>query len=118
MSKQVHKINGTTIKTPTSFKIERFNVTTLERLANADMAGDLLAKKRKFYYTYEAITNTDLNTILDIIWETDSLFFTLEVQEGPNLNTYQIYSGSIPASLYRTGGEWVWKDVTFNLIEK
>ena len=38
-------INGVAIKNPTTFKIERFNVTNLERLADASMAGDLIAKE-------------------------------------------------------------------------
>ena len=45
------KIDGVTIKRPTLFKIERYNVTNLQRLANADMCGELIAKKRKFYFT-------------------------------------------------------------------
>ena len=72
------KINGTLIKRPSKFKIERYNVTNLQRLANASMSGELIAKKRKFYFTYDAITSDELNTILDAIWETDELFFTLQ----------------------------------------
>ena len=31
------KVNGKVIKNPSAFKIERYNVTNMERLANADM---------------------------------------------------------------------------------
>ena len=113
-----YKINGTLIKRPSNFKIERYNVTNLQRLANADMSGDLIAKKRKFYFTYDAISAKDLNTILDTIWETESLFFTLSYIENNIEKTAIVYSGSIPSDLYRTGDNWVWKNVTFNLIEK
>lgn len=118
MSKMNFTIDGKTIKRPSNFKIERYNVTNLQRLANAEMCGDLIAKKRKFYFTYEAITAEDLNKILDIIWETDSIFFTLEYVENNTTKTARVYSGSIPSELYRTGGNWVWKGVTFDLIEK
>ena len=82
------------------------------------MCGDLIAKKRKFYFTYAAITAKDLNTILDIIWETNELFFTLSYVENGQTKTAKVYTGSIPTELYRTGDNWVWKGVTFDLIEK
>lgn len=112
-------INGVSIKKPTSFKIERYNVTNMQRLANASMVGDLIAKKRKFYFTYRAISAADLNTILDAIWETNSLFYTLQYVENGIVKSAVVYSGSIPTTLHqeRFSG-WVWKDVTFNLIEK
>ena len=77
MSTMNFKIAGRSIKSPSQFKIERYNVTNLQRLANAEMCGDLIAKKRKFYFTYESITAKDLNTILYTILETNELFFIL-----------------------------------------
>lgn len=118
MSTMNFQIAGRSIKNPSQFKIERYNVTNLQRLANAEMCGDLIAKKRKFYFTYAAITAKDLNTILDTIWETNELFFTLSYVENGQIKTATVYSGSIPTELYRTGDNWVWKEVTFNLIEK
>ena len=118
MSTMNFQIAGRPIKSPSQFKIERYNVTNLQRLANAEMCGDLIAKKRKFYFTYAAITAKDLNTILDIIWETNELFFTLSYVENGQTKTATVYSGSIPTELYRTGDNWVWKGVTFDLIEK
>lgn len=112
------KIDGVTIKRPTLFKIERYNVTNLQRLANADMCGELIAKKRKFYFTYDAITAKDLNVILNALWETNNIFYTLTYVENGITKTAKVYVGSIPTELARTGGNWVWKGVTFNLIEK
>lgn len=112
-------INGVTVKNPSSFKIERYNVTNMQRLANADMVGDLIAKKLKFYFTYDAIDAKDLDKILDAIWNHNKLFYTLKYEENGTFKTATVYSGSIPASLYhaRKSG-WIWKGVTFNLIEK
>jgi len=113
------KVNGKVIKNPSAFKIERYNVTNMERLANADMVGDLIAKKLKFYFTYEAITAGDLDTILDAIWETDKIFYELEYTYQGKQKKATVYSGSIPAELHSAKSkEWVWKNVTFNLIEK
>jgi hypothetical protein len=113
-----YKINGTSIKRPSDFKIERFKVTNLERLANADMCGDLIARKRKFYFTYDAIRATELDVILDLLWETDGIFIELTYIENNIEKTARVYPGSIPTTLHRTGSNWVWKNVTFDLIEK
>lgn len=113
-------INGVAVKNPSAFKKERYMVTTMERLANAKMVGDLIAKKRKFYFTYEAITGGELDTILEAIWDTDELFFTLSYPENGVQKSAEVYVGSIPADLHRAGktSNWVWKNVTFNLIER
>ena len=113
-------INGVAVKNPSTFKKERYMVTTMERLANASMVGDLIAKKRKFYFTYEAISGEELDTILEAIWDTDELFFTLAYPENGIQKTAEVYVGSIPAELHRAGktSNWVWKNVTFNLIER
>lgn len=113
-------INGVGVKNPSSFKIERYNVTNMERLANADMVGDLIAKKRKFYFTYEAISGDDLDKILEAIWETNELFFPFEYLENGESKKATVYVGSIPSELHKAGrtSNWVWKNVTFNLIER
>ena len=113
-------INGIAIKNPSSFKIERYNITTMNRLANGQMVGDLIAKKRKFYFTYDAISGEDLDNILEAIWETNNLFFTLTYPENGVQKTARVYVGSIPTELHRAGKttNWVWRNVTFNLIEQ
>ena len=112
-------LNGRGIKNPSSFKIERYNVTNLERLADATMVGDLIAKKRKFYFTYDAIKGGDLDNILEAIWETDKLFFPLKYKENGKSKSATVYVGSIPTELHSAKSkDWVWKNVTFNLIER
>lgn len=113
-------VNGRPIKSPSSFKIERFNVTNMERLAAAKMVGDLIAKKRKFYFTYEAISGEELDNILEAIWETNTLFFPLKYKDNGKNKSATVYVGSIPTELHKAGKttNWVWKNVTFNLIEQ
>lgn len=112
-------INGREVKNPSTFKIERYNVTNMERLANADMVGDLIAKKLKFYFTYEAITAEELDNILEAIWNTNSIFYTLQYVENGVVKSATVYSGSIPSELHSAKSkEWIWKDVSFNLIQK
>lgn len=111
-------VNGIPIKNPSGFKIERYNVTNMERLADASMVGDLIAKKRKFYFTYNAITGEDLDAILRAVWETSTLFFPLSYKENGITKTAVVYVGSIPTELYKASSNWVWQNVTFNLIEQ
>ena len=112
-------INNVTVKNPSTFKVERYNVTTMERLSNADMVGDLVAKKRKFYFTYEAISAEDFDDILQAIWDSDGLFFPLSFEDRGKPVTAIVYVGSIPSELhYMSTANTVWKNVTFNLIER
>lgn len=112
-------VNGRAIKNPSTFKIERYNVTNMERLANAKMVGDLIAQKLKFYFTYEAITASDLDNILEAIWESKKIFFPLKYVENGKSKSATVYVGSIPTELHSAKSkEWVWKNVTFNLIEQ
>lgn len=112
-------INGVTVKNPSTFKIERYNVSTMERLSNADMVGDLVAKKLKFYFTYEAISAADFDRILSAIWDADGLFFPLQYDDRGETKKASVYVGSIPAELhYMSKTNTVWKNVTFNLIER
>lgn len=110
-------VNGVEIKRPSSFKIERYNVTNLTRVASAKMQGDLIAKKRKFYFTYDAISSDELDKILGAI-DSDTLFFSLSYIENNESKSATVYVGSIPTDLHHTGGLWVWKNVQFNLIEQ
>ena len=113
-------VNDVSIKNPSGFKIERYNVTNMERLADATMVGDLIAKKHKFYFTYDSISGYDLDIILEAIWDSNELFFTLSYPDNGVTKTVNVYAGSIPADLHRAGNttNWIWKNVTFNLIEQ
>lgn len=113
-------INGVAIKNPSAFKIERYNITTMNRLANGNMSGDLVAKKMKFYFTYDAITAEELEQILTAIWDTESIFFDLIYPYNGTTHMKTVYSGSIPSELVRAGktANWVWRGVIFNLIER
>ncbi|MBQ8627884.1 MAG: hypothetical protein IJ421_00225 [Prevotella sp.] len=112
------------VKNPTAFKVERYKISTLSRIANGDMVGDMVARKYKFYFTYEAIAAYELNKLLEAIWDIDGMFFYLHVPEGTDLGhraTYCVYAGSIPATLHygnHNPKTWIWKNVTFDLIQK
>lgn len=112
------KINGIAIKRPEVFKIDRYKISTLERMADGTMVGDFIARKRTATFTYPVISSIELNNILDIIWLSDSMFFTLTWIEDNVEQTTTVYPGAIPQTLHRTGAVWYWKDITFQLIEQ
>lgn len=113
------KLNGTVIKRPHSFEIERYRITKADRLANGTMAMEHIARKRKFIMVWEAISAQELNKILDIIWETNNVFFTLEYVESNVIKTATVYAGAIPTHLHRSDpSDWIWKDVGINFIER
>ncbi|MFI3171108.1 MAG: hypothetical protein R3Y58_01870 [Eubacteriales bacterium] len=112
------KVNGIEIKNPSTFKKERYNITDMYRLASGYMVGDLIAPKRKYYFTYTAISQKDLDTILEAIWSA-KIFFTLVYDENGKEEEAEVYVGSIPSELHNAeGSQWVWKNLTFNLIER
>ncbi|GGF88526.1 hypothetical protein [Paenibacillus abyssi] len=109
-------INGTPIKTPDHFSIERYNLTKAGRLASGKMTLELIAKKRKFQLEYNILSGSELNNILSLI-DSSSMFFTLGYTENSVAKTAVCYAGAIPSTLYRSD-VWQWTDVTFSLIEQ
>jgi len=111
-------INGIQIKNPTSFKVERYNITNLQRLASAYMTGDLIAKKKKYYFTYDSISTAEFDTILSAIF-TNTLFFTLSYTYEGKTDNPTVYVGNIPAELANGASKtWNWQNLTFDLIER
>lgn len=118
MAVQQVKINGTTIKRPLEFRIERYKISTLERISDGSMVGDFIARKRTFHFGYPSINGTELDAILDLLWETNEMFATLTWIENNVEHTTTVYPGAIPQQLHHTGSQWVWQDIKFQLIEQ
>lgn len=116
--KSGYKINGVEIKRPSDFKTEFYRITKASRTASGKMVMDNIARKRKFFLSYGVLDDRELQAILNIIWETDNVFFTFEYVEGNEWKSATCYVGAIPKTLLRTGGVWFWKDVTMNFIEQ
>jgi len=115
------KINDVTIKKPTTFKISHYNLTTPGRLSDGLMVMDFIAKKKKLFFTYEAITNVQLKVILDLI-DTNTMFFTVKYYDyNGTLQTKTMYVGEIPMQLAmraKYSDHHIWTNVDFNLIER
>lgn len=83
------------------------------------MTMELIARKRKFFFTYESIDSPDMNTILNLLWESGNMFTTLSYVENNVTKSAVVYVGAIPSELNRTdNSDWVWTGVNFDLIER
>jgi hypothetical protein len=115
-------INGATIKHPTTFQISTYNLTTPGRLADSGlMIMDFIAKKKKLFLTYNAISGKELKVILDEI-DTNEMFFEVKYYDTNGVQqTITAYVGEIPAVLHMRAyinDNNIWKNVNFNLIER
>jgi len=110
-------LNGTPIKTPTSFNISRFKLSKAERVASGKMVMDIVARKRKFSLSYTVLSGADLKTILDIL-DTDTAFFAFTyTDEDGAAKSATVYPGAIAQDKFRST-PWYWKNVKFDLIEQ
>jgi hypothetical protein len=111
------KLDETVIKEPTDMDFEWYRLTKSGRLASGRMTMELIAKKRKFLFSYEVLSGTDLDTVLSFIFG-DANFFKLTYSFNGKLGEAVVYAGSIKAKKFRVDGIWYWKNVTFDLIEQ
>lgn len=117
LMKSSYSLNSIPIKRPTTFTIARFNITKATRLASGLMSMEIIATKRKFTFSYDAINADELQTILDILFG-GTAFYTLEYVENNTTKTVTVYSGATNQDLWRTGDKWIWHKVKFSLIEQ
>ena len=115
---QLITLSGQTIKNPTKFSIENYALTReTGRLINGEMVMDHVALKKKFVLSWDALSGTDLKTILYII-NTTTRFYTLTYYDHTGNNSVTVYAGAIPHTQFRSDGNWVWTDCQFALIEQ
>ncbi len=116
-------IDSTAIKNPSEYDVNYYTITESNRTADGTMVMEYIANKRTFKFTYDFINSDELDTILDILWTqlptTKQCFHTLEYMDNNEVKTATVYAGAIPKKLHRGhGAKWVWKNVTFSLIEQ
>lgn len=116
MKRQV-KLDGTTIKSPHFWTIERYKITEATRVATGDMKMDFKAKKRKFLLEYTSMSGSEYDQIMAIL-DTPKVFFNLEYTINGRWESAVVYVGAIRGREVRSHMGSVWADVTFNLIER
>jgi hypothetical protein len=110
-------VDGTAIKTPTHFDIDRYNLTKSGRVASGKMTMEIIAQKRKFNLEYSTLNGDELTNILNLIFNPDRPFFTVGYVENGLSKSAVCYSGAIPSTLMRSD-TWQWTDIKFSLIEQ
>ena len=114
---QAITLAGSAIKQPKDFRIGSFTLTKAGRTADGLMKIDRIAGKKKFYFEYEALRGDDLDTIKDII-EGTTMFFTLTYYDNDVAKSATVYAGALEKTQFRTDGKWVWKEISFDLIQQ
>lgn len=112
-------LDGIVLKNPSGWAPEDYPLTNSNRVGNGDMIMELVAWKRKFNFTYAAIESSELDKILNILIGSTSMFHILTYPDNGIQKQARVYPGAIPRKLHRgDGSNWVWKDVSFSLIER
>lgn len=110
-------LDGNIIRNPDSFVAGWFKLSDAGRTADGTMNMDIIALKRTFAFSYDVMSGTELDTILELLYSFDA-FFTLEYDFNGEMKTATVYVGAISARKFRTGSLWYWKDISFQLIER
>lgn len=117
-NKSYFAISGVPIKTPDKFKMERYMITNMTRTADGKMKGDIIAKKFKFYLTWEVLGKEHLDEIVNLIWN-GPLFFDFTFTRNGERKTVKAYSGMLPEDLYKVkNGTWLWQNFEIHIIEQ
>lgn len=113
-----YKIDDEVIKNPHDFKAGVYLITDANRSASGKMHADIIAKKRKFFFTYENMDMFELGQLKRLLYESKSFFHTLTYVEDNVLKTARVYPGDLEYSRFRTGDVWMYTDISVNLIEQ
>lgn len=115
------KINGITIKAPSSMSVSITDVDSPSTTRNAkgDLVRDRVNVKRKIELEFPPMKQSDMQTLLTAIQDQ---FFTVEFLD-PQLGviTRTMYVGDRSTPMYRYGNgtsDVLWEKVKFNFIER
>lgn len=113
------KINGVTIATPQSFKVEISDLDgESHRNAKGLLIRDRIAVKRKLECSWPPLTNFQISTILKAV---KPVFFSVtypDPEEGTNLTkTFYVGDRSAPVLMIKNGVP-MWEGLEMNFIER
>lgn len=112
------KINGVTIKTPSSWTFNIMDISKADRNSNGTIIIERIATKRKGELSYNYLTKSELATLLQQI---SSVFFSVEYPDAQTgeARTGTFYTGDRKAGMimYKNGNP-IYKDISFSIIEQ
>lgn len=95
-----------------------YNLTKSGRTADGTMTMELVAKKRKFEFSFDVLSSRFLSPILAVIDNPANMFFTFYYPDADGEHSCTVYVGDIAKIPWRKGPTWYWKNVKFDFIEK
>jgi hypothetical protein len=110
-------INGTTLPSPTTYKVSIQDLSKGERNVNGLLLLERIATKRKIDLGWKMLTQAQFSTILNLV---STVFFEVEYQDpqaGRKTGTFYAGDRSAPALFY-TNGVVQYSEVTFSIIER
>jgi hypothetical protein len=116
-------INGTAIKTPTTFQPEKYPLTKGGRTTDGSMQLEFVADKRKFTFKYAGIKGSDWFPIAALLSGSSNLFLILTFPENGATGSATVYRGAVKTvgtllHVDEDPNEWVYTDIEFSLIEQ
>lgn len=115
------QINGIDVKDPASlqFGLQDIDSSSAGRNADGEMIRDRIAVKRKISCKWNALTNSEISTLLSAMSDE---FFSLTYPDAltGSSRTITAYVGdrTAPAYTLQTNGLYLWQDLSANFIEK
>lgn len=114
-----YKLDGIAIPIPDDLDIEGYKITKANRVASGLMKMELTALKSKFNLKYEILTGDEMDTIINILF-TSQIYYTFEfLGNNDTVKSYTVYGGALKRTkALSEDGDWIWKNVSFSLIEQ
>lgn len=115
------KINGTKIKTPSSFAwgLQDLSSEDAGRTLDGVMHKDIVAQKRKLDCSWSGLTSEEASTLLQAVNSSIFLDITYPDALSGREETRKFYTGDKSAPVHMwTSGQKTYSSVSFNFIEK
>ena len=112
------KINGVAMPTPSDYNVGIQNIVKAERNARGKMIIELITTKRKIEFSWNYLTNSDLQKVLTAV---SPVLFSVEYQDPQSggIKTGMFYTGDRKAgAMSYVNGVMRWSDIKFNLVEQ
>jgi len=112
------KIDGVEMPAPIQYDVSIMDISQAERNAKGDIVIDRIATKRKIELNLQGLTSEEVSKVLKAV---SPVFFEVEYfdpQEN-KLRTGTFYAGDRKTTgLMYSNGKLLFKNITFNLIER
>lgn len=109
-------INDVAIPTPKTFEVETFDIVRQNRTASGKMVVDAIAKKKKFKFSYPALTGAELDGILTLLYA--NYFLVLGYPTETGTATATVARGDVPRRLLINSGDKLYQNISFELVEQ